>query len=156
MARETFLGLQLFAILFLAGGIVVSGYLSDRFDARRVLMVGCALTVIVALGIGPLLGSGSALLVALFLSAALFAMGLVYGPLGSWLPGLFPPLVRYSGASVAFNAAGILGGGLAPLIAQRLSDEAGLWAVGWYLAGCAVLSLAGLWALKPREQTTVE
>jgi MFS family permease len=156
MARETFLGLQLFAILFLAGGIVVSGYLSDRFDARRVLMAGCALTVIVALGIGPLLGSGSALLVALFLSAALFAMGLVYGPLGSWLPGLFPPLVRYSGASVAFNAAGILGGGLAPLIAQRLSDEAGLWAVGWYLAGCAVLSLAGLWALKPREQTTVE
>jgi MFS family permease len=156
MARETFLGLQLFAILFLAGGIVVSGYLSDRFDARRVLMVGCALTVIVALGIGPLLGSGSALLVALFLSAALFAMGLVYGPLGSWLPGLFPPLVRYSGASVAFNAAGILGGGLAPLIAQRLSDEAGLWAVGWYLAGCAVLSLAGLWALKPRKQTTVE
>ena len=150
MARDTFLGLQLFAILFLAGGILVSGALSDRFGARSVLMAGCALTIVIALSIVPLLGSGEPARVALFLAGALFAMGLVYGPLGSWLPGLFPPLVRYSGASVAFNVAGILGGGLAPLIAQRLSDELGLQAVGWYLAGCALLSLVGLAGLRER------
>ena len=150
MARDTFLGLQLFAILFLAGGILVSGALSDRFGARSVLMAGCALTIVIALSIVPLLGSGEPARVALFLAGALFAMGLVYGPLGSWLPGLFPPLVRYSGASVAFNVAGILGGGLAPLIAQRLSDELGLQAVGWYLAGCALLSLLGLAGLRER------
>ena len=84
----------------------------------------------------------------IFLSLALFSMGLVYGPLGSWLPGLFPPLVRYSGASVTFNMAGILGGGLAPLLAQRLADTQGLWAVGIYLAVCAGASLAGLLLLK--------
>lgn len=150
MARDTFLGLQLFAILFLAGGILVSGSLSDRFGARAVLMAGCALTIVIALSIVPLLGSGEPVRVALFLAGALFAMGLVYGPLGGWLPGLFPPLVRYSGASVAFNVAGILGGGLAPLIAQRLSDELGLQAVGWYLAGCALLSLVGLAGLRER------
>jgi hypothetical protein len=33
----------------------------------------------------------------------LFLMGLVYGPLGAWLPGLFPARVRYTGASLAFN-----------------------------------------------------
>ena len=150
MPRDTFLGLQLFAILFLAGGILVSGSLSDRYGARRVLMAGCGLTIVIALSIVPLLGSGEPARVALFLAGALFAMGLVYGPLGSWLPGLFPPLVRYSGASVAFNVAGILGGGLAPLIAQRLSDELGLQAVGWYLAGCALLSLVGLAGLRNR------
>jgi MFS family permease len=150
MAREAFLGLQLFAILFLAAGIIVSGFASDRFGAGNVLMTGCGLTMLVALTIVPTLGSGEPSLVALFLSMALFAMGLTYGPLGAWLPSLFPARVRYSGASVAFNMAGILGGGLAPLIAQRLSDSAGLGAVGSYLALCSGLSLVGLLALRAK------
>lgn len=150
MPREAFLGLQLFAILFLAAGIIVSGYASDRFGAGNVLMAGCGLTMLVALTIVPTLGSGEPSLVALFLSMALFAMGLTYGPLGAWLPSLFPARVRYSGASVAFNMAGILGGGLAPLIAQRLSDSAGLGAVGAYLALCSGLSLVGLLALRAK------
>jgi MFS family permease len=150
MAREAFLGLQLFAILFLAAGIIVSGFASDRFGAGNVLMAGCGLTMLVALTIVPTLGSGEPLLVATFLSMALFAMGLTYGPLGAWLPSLFPARVRYSGASVAFNLAGILGGGLAPLIAQRLSDSAGLGAVGAYLALCSGLSLVGLLALRAK------
>lgn len=150
MAREAFLGLQLFAILFLAAGIIVSGFASDRFGAGNVLMTGCGLTMLVALTIVPTLGSGEPSLVALFLSMALFAMGLTYGPLGAWLPSLFPARVRYSGASVAFNMAGILGGGLAPLIAQRLSDSAGLGAVGAYLALCSGLSLVGLLALRAK------
>ncbi|MFM7028835.1 MAG: MFS transporter [Chakrabartia sp.] len=147
IARETFLGLQLVAILFLALGILVSGVAADRFGADRVLMAGCALTILVASAIVPSLGSGQLGLIGLFLSAALFAMGLVYGPLGAWLPGLYPARVRYTGASVSFNLAGILGGGLAPLIAQRLSDQYGLGAVGLYLAVCAGLSLMGLVAL---------
>lgn len=148
--REEFLGLQLFAILFLALGILVSGPASDRFGADKVLMAGCGLTLGVAAIIVPTLGSGSPALIAVFLVSALFAMGLVYGPLGSWLPSLFPARVRYSGASVAFNMAGILGGGLAPLIAQRLADQQGLGAVGVYLAVCAGLSLLGLIGLRAK------
>lgn len=143
IARETFLLYQLVAINFLALGIIVSGFAADRFTPRAVLMAGCGLTVLVALMIGPLLG-GSPAQIIVFLSAALFAMGLVYGPLGAWLPSLFPPLVRYSGASVAFNMAGVLGGGLAPLLAQSLAEKYGLGAVGLYLAGCAAASLLGL------------
>ena len=150
IARETFLGLQLGAILFLALGIWVSGAASDRFGADKVLMLGCALTMLVASLIVPTLGSGQLGLIGLFLSLALFAMGLVYGPLGAWLPSLFPARVRYSGASVAFNMAGILGGGLAPLIAQRLSDQSGLGAVGLYLGVCAGVSLAGLVLLRAK------
>ena len=150
MPREAFLGLQLFAILFLAAGIIVSGFAADRYGAGNVLMAGCGLTMLVALTIVPTLGSGEPPMVALFLSMALFAMGLTYGPLGAWLPSLFPARVRYSGASVSFNMAGILGGGLAPLIAQRLSDSAGLGAVGAYLALCSGLSLVGLLALRAK------
>jgi MFS family permease len=89
-------------------------------------------------------GSGSLALVGAFLSLALFVMGFVYGPLGAWLPGLFPARVRYTGASMAFNLGGVLGGGLAPLLAQALADRGGLSWVGAYLAAAGAASLVGV------------
>lgn len=71
-------------------------------------------------------------------------MGLVYGPLGAFLPGLFPARVRYTGVSIAFNVGGIIGGGLAPMLAQVLADAGGLWLVGLYLAATSVVSFAAL------------
>jgi MFS family permease len=76
-------------------------------------------------------------------------MGFVYGPLGAFLPSLFPPRVRYTGASMAFNVGGIIGGGLAPVAAQALADKGGLTPVGFYLVAAGVLSLAGLVFLRP-------
>jgi MFS family permease len=150
-ARENFLGVQLIAILFMAAGIVVAGYLSDRLDPRRVLMAGCALTVAAGFLLAPLMGSGSLLLIGVFLSLALSLMGLVYGPLGAWLPGLFPARVRYTGASLAFNIGGILGGALAPLVAQALAARGGLFPVGLYLSGAALISLIALWSARERQ-----
>ncbi|MFN5643268.1 MAG: MFS transporter, partial [Sphingomonadales bacterium] len=98
----------------------------------------------------PWLGSGDLFLTGMYLSLLLFVMGLVYGPLGAWLPGLFAARVRYTGASICFNAAGILGGALAPNIALKLS-ESGLEYVGYYLAGIALFSLVGLWMLRPAK-----
>src|SRR3546814_5413254 len=72
----------------------------------------CGATILMGFLFGPSLASESWPLIFLGLAAALFVMGLVYGPLGSWLTGLFPVRVRYTGASVAFNAGGILGGAM--------------------------------------------
>jgi metabolite-proton symporter len=150
-ARETFLAVQLGAILFMAAGIVFSGYTSDRFDPRRVLITGCLVTIPTGLLLAPMLG-GSLLSIFAFLSLALFVMGLVYGPLGAWLPNLYPARVRYTGASLSFNLGGILGGALAPIIAQALADRGGLWLVGLYLAGAALVSLlALLWIGEARD-----
>ncbi|MDB4985080.1 MAG: transporter [Myxococcaceae bacterium] len=150
-ARETFLGVQLIAILFMALGIVLAGYLSDRFTPRQVLMSGCLLTVPLGSLLSPMLGSGSLLLIGAFLSLALLLMGLVYGPLGAFLPGLFPARVRYTGASMAFNVGGILGGALAPMVAQWLAQHGGLARVGLYLSGSALVSLIALQT--PRTDT---
>ena len=146
-SRTEFLSIQLIAILFLAVGIVASGILSDRCTPRAVLMAGCTATVAAGFLLAPMLGSGSALLILTFLSLALLLMGFVYGPLGAWLPGLFPVRVRYSGASLAFNLGGILGGALAPLIAAALATRGGLVPVGLYLSGAALVSLVALRAL---------
>lgn len=149
--KETFLLIQLGAILFMAGGIVFAGYWSDASSAERVLTWGCGATVLVGLFFGPSLASGSWLLIFLGLAAALFVMGLVYGPLGGWLTGLFPVRVRYTGASVAFNAGGILGGAMAPLAAQALADWRGTPVVGAYLALAGVVSWLGLRMLRGQK-----
>lgn len=146
--RETFLGVQLIAILFMAGGIVWAGYWSDAKTPRTVLIWGCVLAIGAGFLLAPMLGGGSLLLVGAFLSLTLLLMGFVYGPLGAWLPGLFPARVRYTGASVAFNVGGILGGGLTPLIAEQLVASGGLSYVGYYLSAAAGLSLIALLALR--------
>jgi len=125
-----------------------AGSLADRSSPRRVLLTGCGLTVVVAALLAPMLGSGSLLTIWAFLSLALFVMGFVYGPLGGWLPSLFPARVRYTGASVAFNVGGILGGALAPIVAQALADRGGLPWVGGYLAVAGIISLVGLLPLR--------
>lgn len=146
--RETFLGLQLGAILFLGIGIIAAGWLSDVFDPRRVLIAGGVAAIGCGGVLAPLLGSASTPLVFGWLALALFVMGFVYGPLGAWLPGLFPARVRYTGTSMAFNLGGILGGGIAPIVAQLLADAGGLGLVGGYLALAASASLVGIAALR--------
>lgn len=154
-SREAFLGTQLIAIFAMAFGIVLAGYCADWSSPRRTLMAGCALTVPAGFLTAPLLGSGSLPLIGVYLGLTLLMMGLVYGPLGAFLPGLFPARVRYTGASLAFNVGGILGGALSPLVAQSLADWGGLFPVGVYLSAAAATSLLGLWFAPEREVADV-
>jgi len=147
IARPVFLTVQIGAILFMGVGIVLAGILSDRVGAHRVLAGGSAGAVAAGLVLAPMLGSGSLPVIFACLSFALFVMGFVYGPLSAWLAGLYPARVRYSGVSVAFNLASILGGGLTPVAAQALAERGGLAWVGAYLAFASALSLGALWAM---------
>jgi MFS family permease len=142
--RTTFLEIQLGAIVFMAIGIAAAGALSDRSNPRRVLMGGCIGTTALGFLLAPMLGSASLAIIFVFLALALLMMGFVYGPLGAFLPALFPARVRYTGASVAFNIGGIFGGALAPILAQALAERGGLALVGLYLSGAAVISFIAL------------
>jgi MFS family permease len=148
--RETFLGIELVAILFMAAGIVTAGVAADRYNAGRMLTIGCIVAIPVGLSMSALLVPGSLISVFLWLAFALFTMGFVYGPLGAWLPSLFPARVRYTGVSVTFNLGGIIGGGLTPLIAETLVKNHGIGSVGLYLSGAALLSLIGLVLLRKK------
>ncbi len=150
--RQSFLEAQLGAIAFMAAGILLAGWWSDKTSPSSVLLWGCLGTALSGALLPGLLGSGSMTGVFVFLALALFAMGLVYGPLGAWLPGLFPARVRYTGTSLAFNLGGIVGGGLTPAIAQLIAERGGLRPVGLYLAVAALLSVIGIAAAgRPRE-----
>jgi MFS family permease len=71
-------------------------------------------------------------------------MGFTYGPLGTMVSELFPTAVRYTGSSVAFSMAGILGASVAPYVATWLAENYGLRCVGYYLTASAVLTFLGL------------
>ncbi len=148
--RQDFLILQIIAVLAFAAGIPVSARLADRFGRLRMLSVATLAIMLFGLAFGPLFTDAGAAQVLLLLTLGLGCMGLTYGPLGTALAEAFPTAVRYTGASLAFNLAGILGGSLAPYIATWLAANHGIAAVGWYLSAAGLLTLLALLALARR------
>ena len=148
ISRTAFLSVQLWAILFMAAAIVAAGWLSDSYGPRAVLIGGCIAGILAGLMLMPMMRTGSLFAIGGFLCFGLTAMGFVYGPLGAWLPALFPARVRYTGSSLAFNVGGILGGGLTPILAQALAENGGLTLVGAYLSFACMLSLIALVAIR--------
>jgi len=140
--RARFLEMQLFDTLFFALMIPLSAILAERGRRSAMLWITAAIFLF-GFMLAPIFqaGEGGALgMMALGLSL----MGLTYGPLGTVVSELFPTPVRYSGSSLAFNFAGILGASLAPYIATWLARNYGLPYVGYYLSLSAVLTFIGL------------
>jgi metabolite-proton symporter len=152
-SRETFLLMQLVAIVFFALTIPLSALLAER--GRRATLVGVTASIFVfGLVMAPMLASGlTGAMIALAIGLSL--MGFTYGPLGTVLSELFPTEVRYTGSSVTFNLAGIFGASLAPYVATWLATNYGLQYVGYYLSGAALLTLAGLAAIRETKDDDI-
>ena len=56
--------------------------------------------------------------------------------------------MRYSGASLAYNFASIVGATIAATIAIKINAAYGIFGVGVYLAVNALITLLALWASK--------
>ena len=149
--RKDFLILQLFSVVFFGLTIPVTALVADRYGRRLTLIVVSALIMAFGLVLAPLFGSGSTIEVTLAMSIGLGLMGMTYGPLGTMLSELFPAEVRYTGASLTFNLAGILGASLAPYAATWLATHHGLSYVGYYLSTAAGLSLIALLLCRSRN-----
>lgn len=141
-SRAKFLLMQLFDIAFFALMIPVSALLAER-GRRRVMLWITAGIFVFGLVMAPMFTAGTRGAV-LMMALGLSLMGLTYGPLGTVLSELFPTSVRYTGSSLAFSLAGILGASLAPYIGTWLARTYGLQYVGYYLSASAVLTALGL------------
>ncbi|MDB5103145.1 MAG: transporter [Fibrobacteres bacterium] len=143
-SRNAFLLMQMFGVVFFGLTIPVASWLADRYGRRSTQMWIMGAIFAFGLGFGALFGSGSAPLVLLSLCLGLGLMGLCYGPLGAMLSELFPTKVRYTGASLTFNLAGIFGASLAPYAATYLATHYGLRYVGYYLSAAAAITFLAL------------
>jgi MFS family permease len=151
--RPHFLVLQIIGVLFFAAFIPLSAYWAQRRGTITVLTVASAAIALFGLTTAPLFGSGTTAGALSYLCLGLTLMGLTYGPLGTALAELFPTEVRYTGASMSFNLAGIVGASLAPNVATWLAASFGLAWVGYYLSLAGVVSLAAALAIRWRTPT---
>ncbi len=142
--RPEFLRMQLVAILFFGATIPISALLADKLGRRRVLIVVTIAIALFGFLMAPMFGTHSSAMTVAYLSIGLALMGMTYGPLGTILSEQFPAEVRFTGASLTFNLAGIFGASLAPFIALTLANQYGLAAVGLYLSAAACATLVGL------------
>ena len=140
-----FILMLVFGVVFFGVFTLVSGPLADRFGRRRTLIWVTAAIVLFGFTFVPLLGGGTAL-VMFFLALGFTLMGLTFGPMGAFLPEMFPTNVRYTGSAIAYNVSSILGAALAPIIAVwlwGLADGSPIY-VGIYLSAAALLTLVSL------------
>jgi len=151
--RERFLLIQLVGVACFAVTIPISAKLAEH-GRRRMLFAATAGIALFGLVMGPIFEMGTGGAVAT-LALGLGLMGLTYGPLGTVLAEMFPTPVRYTGSSVAFNLAGIFGASLAPYIATALATRYGVGAVGYYLAGAALLTGIGLMMTRETKDQSI-
>ena len=146
--RRPFLVMQLIAVVFFGAVIPFTGMAADRIGGRNMMIV--ATVVIIAFGFAfqPLFGSHDTAKVLAFLILGFGLSGLSYGPLGSALATMFPTAVRYTGTSLTFNIAGILGASLAAPLATWLATHYGLAYVGYYLSVAGLITLIALLFIK--------
>lgn len=99
------------------------GALSDRVGRRPVYLGGAVGAMVWIFVFFALLDTGSFVLIVLATVVALVLHAAMYGTQASFIAEMFPTKVRYSGASMGYQLAGILGGALAPIISVALLDR---------------------------------
>ena len=131
--------------------IPIFGSLSDRYGRRVMYGLGVVCALGLAFAFFPLLDTGSPVAIAFAISAALIVHAMMYGPQAAFIAEQFPTRVRYAGASLAYTLAGIVGGGIAPLMFATLQKKFGTThALSAYLA--VALLITGIVLIIARER----
>ncbi|MEV7728198.1 MFS transporter [Streptomyces sp. NPDC087917] len=123
--------------------------LGDRWGRRPLCLAGSAACALWMFPFVALLRTGEPLPITVGCVGALLGMVTVFAVVGAYLPELYAPRIRCTGAAVGYNLGGVLGGALTPLVATALADGSGPpWGVAVYLTVIALVSL-GCFALLP-------
>lgn len=168
LPRSTALNAVLAAAAFQLFFVPFFGRLSDRLGRRPVYLFGAIGALVWIFAFFPLLNTRNTLLIVLAAVVALLFHAAMYGPQASFIAELFSTRLRYSGASMGYQIAGVLGGALAPIISIALLDRFSTWmAVALYVGAMLLITIAAVFAAqetstmdlhaeKPEERAIIE
>ncbi len=137
---------QIFAIPFF-------GYLADRWGNRSVLTAGALAGAAWVFIFFQMVDTKVPSMIIMASMVGMFIQAALWAPLASFIPAMFPTQVRYTGAGLGFQLAGIAGGAFAPIIALGLLNHYGnSLPVAIYVAGALlVIVLAAFFAGRERS-----
>lgn len=153
VSRTVMLACIMAAVVVKGALTPVVALLGDRYGRRPLCLTGCGAAALWMCPMVALLSTGEPLLMFLGFLVAMIAFVTMFAVIAAYLPELYEPRVRCTGAAVGYNLGGVLGGALTPIAATALAEHGGRvpWGVGAYLTGIALFSL-GCFALLPETR----
>jgi MFS family permease len=129
---------QLFTIPF-------AGAVSDRINRRALYAAAAVGAAVWAYVFFAITDGSSTFVLGVGIVLGLFFHSFMYGPQAAYIIEQFSPRLRYTGASLAYTIAGVIGGAIAPLMFTIIYEETGSWVgIALYLTAAVVLTLVGL------------
>jgi MHS family shikimate/dehydroshikimate transporter-like MFS transporter len=157
LPRSVLLNGVMIATVFLFVGLPAFASLSDRVGRRPVYIAGAAFMGAFAFPFWWMVDSKQPALIALALSLGLLALAAMYGPQAAFFSELFSTRVRYSGASLGYQLAAVLGGGLSPFIATALLLEfnGASWPIAAYMLVLSLISVLSVYLATETHQSEI-
>ncbi|GHC57306.1 MFS transporter [Streptomyces violaceochromogenes] len=153
VSRSVMLTCVMGAVLVKGALTPLAALLGDRYGRRPLCLAGCAAAALWMFPMVALLATGAPLPMFLGFLGAMLAFITMFAVIAAYLPELYEPRVRCTGAAVGYNLGGVVGGALTPIVATALAEQGGRvpWGVAAYLTAIALLSL-GCFALLPETR----
>ncbi|MFJ4098767.1 MFS transporter [Amycolatopsis japonica] len=121
------------------------GALSDRVSRRKMYLFATIAAGIWPFVFFPMVSGGSFAMLAIGIVLALVIHAALYGPQAALVTEQFSPRLRYTGSSLAYTLAGVIGGAPAPLLFTALLAGFDTWlAIGVYLLATAAVTIIGV------------
>ncbi|MDO4182027.1 MAG: MFS transporter [Coriobacteriia bacterium] len=125
--------------------VFASGWISDRFGRKRMLITACVAFIVLTVPAFMLLNTANFVVVLVVEMVLCLILTINDGTLSSYLTETFPTEVRYTGFALSFNLANALFGGTASLICTSLIAGTGNnLAPAFYLIGISVIALIAM------------
>ncbi|RAV31896.1 MFS transporter [Corynebacterium heidelbergense] len=126
--------------------IPLSGWASDFVNRRLLYAVGAVGAAVWSYVMFVVMTPTSFFSIAVSMVVAGTFHSVMYGPQAAFVIEQFHPRLRYTGASLAYTFAGVLGGAIAPLMFTVVAgDSLNFVPVATYVTGACVCTLIGLY-----------
>lgn len=122
---------------------LLMGRISDKVGRKPLMIAGNVLFLLVLPAIFALLSTGNIALIFTAFTLGIVTQTVLYGPMAAFIAERFGTAFRYTGASVGYQVATLLGAGFTPLVLAALYGSSGksVLPVILYISGIAVVSL---------------